>query len=272
MLTKIFTAGMDFNRTNGPYFYFHCVNVKARTEISLGSLTPGLIEDAAPKQLGVGASPFGSVCLGLREDNYRSPPRNKTTELRSPGWGGLGWILFKPWSVSFAVRAQPSRQPEQIALISAAWQQAAKVHSSIRTIWSRTSMYCCRHAALLDRTPIAPLFYLFTHSFIAVVCAVQHLAKCRWDISPPICTQSTCNSLCVPWRFPKMQPGSDIKALGECVSFGPFSRKCMTNTNQTQGNMQTDLEQIVCFRTKKNSPGVKRCVSFLTWKCVRAFP
>lgn len=52
MLTKIFTAGMDFNRMNGPFFYFHCVNVKARNEISLSSLTPGSIEDVAPKQGG----------------------------------------------------------------------------------------------------------------------------------------------------------------------------------------------------------------------------
>lgn len=44
----------------------------------------------------------------------------------TPGGGGLDSITFKPRRGSSVMRTQPARQPQRVASICAAWQQAAK--------------------------------------------------------------------------------------------------------------------------------------------------
>lgn len=148
-----------------------------------------------------------------------------TTELRSPRRRALSRIPFEPSSSSFAIRTQLTQELEQIAFVSAAWQQVQKNHMSIWLIRSRT--LCFLRAAMYDKAFIAILFHLFTHNSIDIrvfVCGVQRVSN-----HTPICSNvdepfhllaNPTNSFCCHChdavRMRQEHKGIS-KALRECV-------------------------------------------------------
>lgn len=88
----------------------------------LGAFTPESIWDLVLKEVAI--FPLGLVRLDICERS--NCDKNKTPELWSLRRGGLSSISLQPWSGSFAVRSQPTQQPEQISLMCSAWQPVAK--------------------------------------------------------------------------------------------------------------------------------------------------
>lgn len=157
--------------------------------------------------------------LFVSSHNNRALMRNK-----SPRRGGLGSSPFKPRNGSFAVRTQPTQQPEQTTLACSSRQQAPK-----------------HHLSPLYKTSDNMVLYLFFS------CVVQR----QWCVSAPRCTKLPHGSFfgcCrddIPWAVCVKQWCNGCgEALSGCVLW-PDLQQCSWNTEQSKGNMQIDLEQII---------------------------
>lgn len=177
----------------------------------------------------------------------------QNSEQRTPRGGVLGLI---PGAIWFALRTQLAQQPEQIALIHAAWQQVPKYHLSIWTVHSFTFGYCCVRAELFGswfiETFIVSLPILDTASLYYVWCPAPgkcvKLPKCLLAFSIPLCFASTCIIVIMLW-----QPCNAFSRKHEAVAPG-CAETCVRLLIS---------EQITSVGTNQDSPGVKAPLAYV---------
>lgn len=180
-------------------------------------------------------SPFGSGCLDLCEHNNWTLMRNKTSWRARSGVFAL--IPYK-WFVCSELPTNPGTGTNSLDMFSLALVQLSKW-----TIWSQYF-----YLLLWSTAFKAPLIHLFTHYFInyfCVWCPTCCHRRCSYHDSVPQC--KACPAHMRQWRMGLR------KTLRRCVLW----TVCSMNAKQSKENMQIDSDQIICFGTKHNSPGVK---------------